>query len=100
MIKLTQLINELGINKPYRLCGWVDKSEIKHADWDVLRQNFDEDVADAIVIATGELNLSLKPFTKQDIEKRFREIEDLKDMWGGTIDELIQYLLKNNVICQ
>lgn len=101
MIKLIKLL-ELNINnsRSYKLCDWVNQDSVVDADWDTLKEEFGEDTADAIVIATGELDLVGKPFTKKDIELQSKKMDDFNDMWGGTIDELITYLLKHNIICQ
>lgn len=101
MIKLTQLISELQVNNPnrYKVCDWV-KNIFKNIDWDVVQGNASEDEYDSLVILS-ELNFEDKEhFTKQDIRKKFELNNDLNDMWGGSIDELIQHLLVNKVICQ
>lgn len=96
MIKLLNILSEIKVNKPtkWKISSFFDEDLEK--DWEELREEYGEDVADAIYIVDSLRN-GTNYITQMEFEK---QVSNNNILWSGTFNELINFLISKGVIEQ
>ena len=97
MIKLLNILSEIKVNNPtkWKISNFLNDEEFKK-DWEELREEYGEDVADAIYIVDSLRN-GTNYITQMEFEK---QVSNNNILWSGTFNELINFLISKGVIEQ
>lgn len=85
-------VNEIKVNNPirYKIADWVGEFG---GDWDLNRMEYGEDTADAITLVLDFKGEDKNFIAREELQKSIDE-----EMWGGTLDELITFLIEQGVL--